>query len=320
MTFFALLTKEMRLRMRRERTIWVVVLYVMLMGLLSWFFIRNYNATYSYITNGTNDTGNYLYMLMTTIQLFLIVCITPAFTTTTINGEKEQQTYDLLLCSKISSFSLVAAKLTAALLNALLLMAAAIPLFSRVFFFGGVPIERMLNAIVIFIATTLLIGTFGLYCSTLMRRPSLSTAITYVAGLLWMILPIVITFLLLSASGLSLQNILQTLFQGNQNNSISTISNVPPVTLPLPSGLFIWNPVMALASTYSSPALNNSIIPATQFHNTHVDPWVAFTYLCLLASAIFFLLSMWASKPRSFYRQPREHAHNANPPELPETA
>jgi len=36
MTFFVLLTKEMRLRMRQERTVWVMIVYVLLLGSLGW--------------------------------------------------------------------------------------------------------------------------------------------------------------------------------------------------------------------------------------------------------------------------------------------
>ena len=39
MTFVALLTKELRLRLRRERTIWVIIIYLLVMGLLGFLFI-----------------------------------------------------------------------------------------------------------------------------------------------------------------------------------------------------------------------------------------------------------------------------------------
>ena len=34
MTFAALLTKELRLRLRRERSVWVIIVYLVVMGLL----------------------------------------------------------------------------------------------------------------------------------------------------------------------------------------------------------------------------------------------------------------------------------------------
>src|ERR1700716_910074 len=113
MIFMALLTKEMRLRMRRERTIWLIVGYILLLGFISWLFVNAYSGTN---TNGNwTGIGTNLYTFILIIQLLLIIFITPVFTATSINGEKERQTFDLLLCSRLSSSALVIGKLLAGL-------------------------------------------------------------------------------------------------------------------------------------------------------------------------------------------------------------
>src|SRR6266581_1891289 len=101
MTFAALLTKELRLRLRRERTIWVLITYLLVMTLLGFLFISRTNI---YNSNSVSTLGLGLYTLLVFVQLFLIMFITPAFTATSINGEKERQTFDLLLCSLLSAF------------------------------------------------------------------------------------------------------------------------------------------------------------------------------------------------------------------------
>src|SRR5579885_3517390 len=192
MTFLALLTKELRLRMRRERTIWVIIVYILLMGLLGWFFIgrfTDYNGFYN--SNGLSDTGVSLYVLLSMVQLLLIVFITPAFTATTVNGEKERQTYDLLLCSRLSAFSLVSGKLAAGLMNALV------------------------------------VGTFGLFCSTVFSRPAVSTAIAYMAGVIWLIIPLM---------GIAIDFIWASVRPASSPNQFPFI--------------LVWNPVEALISTY----------------------------------------------------------------------
>src|SRR6266852_9786341 len=187
MTFTALLTKELRLRLRRERSVWVIITYLLVMGLLGFGFLQRESA----FSNGyqgylLSQIGVQLYALLSFVQLFLIVFIAPAFTSTAINGEKERQTFDLLLCSKLSSFSLLAGKLIAGLVNVLLLIAASLPLFSLVYFFGGVAPGQVLSALVIFVMTTIAAGTFSLFCSTLFHRPTVSTAVAYTFIVLWM--------------------------------------------------------------------------------------------------------------------------------------
>src|SRR5256885_7269923 len=193
-TFVALLTKELRLRLRRERSIWIIIIYLLVMGLLGYIFI---SESGSYNGYQLSILGRELYTLLASVQLFLIMFITPAFTSTAINGERERQTYDLLLCSRLSSFSLISGKLVAGLANALLLIAASAPLFSLVFFFGGVSPTQVLTALLVFVVTTFLIGTFGLFCSTAFKRAAVSTSVAYMCGLLWLTIPLVIYFILL---------------------------------------------------------------------------------------------------------------------------
>jgi ABC-type transport system involved in multi-copper enzyme maturation permease subunit len=271
MTFLALLTKELRLRMRRERTIWVIIVYILLMGLLGWFFISSFNNGYGYSVYNLSNVGTQLYTLLAEVQLFLILFITPAFTATAVNGERERQTYDLLLCSRLSSFSLVSGKLVAGLANALLLIAASAPLFSLVFFFGGVSPAQVLTALLVFVVTTFMIGTFGLFCSTVFKRPAVSTAIAYMCGLLWLTMPLVIYFILLISNSLRF---------GPQQ--------------PL---LFIWNPIVALISTYS-PGTTGLIT----IGKLHMISWVAYSVLCVIATIVFFLLSMLTAKPHPLNR------------------
>ncbi len=201
MTFTALLIKELRLRLRRERFVWLIIIYLLVMGLLGFGFLQRANAfSGGYQGYLLSQIGAQLYALLSFIQLFLIVFIAPAFTATAINGEKERQTFDLLLCSKLSAFSLLAGKLIAGLVNALLLIAASIPLFSLVFFFGGVSPTQVLSTLVIFVMTAVVAGTFGLFCSTLLRRPTVSTAAAYTFCALWLFVYPVISILTLGSS------------------------------------------------------------------------------------------------------------------------
>ena len=275
MTFVALLTKELRLRLRRERTIWVIIIYLLVMGLLGFIFI---NQSGSYNAYSLSILGRELYTLLASVQLSLIIFITPAFTSTAINGEKERQTFDLLLCSQLSSFALIAGKLVAGLANALLLIAASVPLFSLVFFFGGVGPEEVFSALLVFVVTAILVGTFGLFCSTLLKRPPVSTAITYMFCMIWVLYPWLLSLLLAVTES----------FSG-----------------PWPSSfLFIGNPILALISTFTF--YGTFLLPATYpFFGIYVTPWISYTVINLLISIVFILLSIWLVKPNPIGRLSR---------------
>ncbi len=276
MTFFALLTKELRLRLRRERTMWVIIIYILLMGFMGWFYISRFSTVNGYGPFGLANTGISLYTLLSQLQLFLILFITPAFTATTINSEKERQTFDLLLCSRLTPFSLVTGKLLAGLANAFILIAAALPLFSMVFFFGGISPIQVIWALLVYIMTTIMIGSCGLFFSTILNRPAVSTAVTYMVGLVWLALPIVLYLILLAAGS-------------NPGTS------QPPT-------LFIWNPVVALLSTYTVGSAYYFPVGTA-----HISPWIGYIVLSMIASIIFIVLSMGTVRPRASVLQRSMH-------------
>ncbi len=278
MTFFALLTKELRLRLRRERTVWIIIAYVLLMGLLGWFIIGSFTTSSTYAPYSISQMGIYLYTLLSQVQLFLLMFITPAFTATSINGEKERQTFDLLLCSRLSSFSLISGKLVAGLMNALLLIAASIPLFSLVFFFGGISPVQLLEATLLFVLTAVMVGTCGLLFSSILARPAASTAITYAAGLVWLVTPLIIYFI------------------GQISRSFISNNNQPPL-------IFIWNPVIALVSTYPTGTFFTYTIGSW-----HIIAWQGYCILCIIATFIFFWLSMVTVRPNATNRPRRQTA------------
>jgi ABC-type transport system involved in multi-copper enzyme maturation permease subunit len=276
MTFAALLTKELRSRLRRERFVWVIIAYLLVLGLLGIGFLQRENALGGgYQGFLLSQIGAQLYALLSFVQLFLIVFIAPAFTSTSINGEKERQTYDLLLCSKLSAFSLLAGKLIAGLANVLLLIAASIPLFSLVFFFGGVAPTQILTTLLVFVMTALVVGTFGLFCSTILRRPTISTAVAYTFSVLWMFLYWIVYFL---AQG-------------------SSTFSTPRFTLS--QWLNVSNPISALNSTLSA---GQGGVTTFLLLRLHLAPWLAYTLVCLVVTIILFLLSAVFVKPNSLAR------------------
>ncbi len=262
--FQALLTKELRLRLRSEHTVWVLVAYIIIMSLLGWLIFEVYGNLSAY--SGNSETGVILYYALVILQLLFILCTTPAYTATSINGEKERQTFDLLLCSQLSAFSLILGKLVAGVANSLLLVIATMPVFSLVFFFGGISLIQFLGAFLVCGVTALLIASFGLFYSTVMRRPAVSTMATYVSCLIWLTLPIFIVAFLWPA--------LTTQYPSTNQDVL----------------LFVWNPFIAIMSM--SPNLN--ALPPFWLH---IPVWLVYITLSVCASLIFFLLSVRLVRP-----------------------
>ncbi|BCL80369.1 ABC transporter permease [Ktedonobacteria bacterium brp13] len=298
MTFVALLIKEMRLMTRRERTVWLMVGYIVLLGIIGWFELHSLGNT------DWSSIGTILYTTLLIIQFVLVLFVTPAFTTTMINGEKERQTFDMLLCSRLSPAALIGGKLLSGLINALLLIVSSIPLFSLVFFFGGISPLQAFEALLIFAATALFLATFGIFCSSLVSRPAVSTALAYIFVLLWCGLPLLF-YMLQLASGIA-------------NNGVAVVSSSGPglntvPAIPAPPFYLAWNPIVALFSTFS---VGTTWAGPYQILHLHIMVWQLYLFISVLVSALLFAASMLRIRPEQ--RRSRDKRYlNKKPVEKP---
>lgn len=276
MTFTALLVKELRTHLRRERAIWTVVAYLTILGLLGFVFLLRANAfSGGYRVYLLSQVGAQLFALLAFLQLLWVVFTAPAFTSTAVNGEKERQTYDLLICSRLNAFSLLSAKLIAGLANVLLLIAASLPLFSLVFFFGGVAPSQVLSLLVVYAMTALVAGTFGLCCSTLLKQPAVSTSVVYTFCVVWMFAYWIVYYIL----------------GGTSAANLSRIGWV--------QWLNAWNPIAAMNSVVNAGQSSAVTFTLGRLHLAH---WLAFTLISLVVTVTLFLLSSVFAKPDTLRR------------------
>ncbi|HLJ69042.1 MAG TPA: ABC transporter permease subunit [Chloroflexota bacterium] len=179
--FNSVVGKELRTRMRGWRSIAVVSAYMLVLGVIAIsFLVQEAGPT----AGQSSQIGVQLFQALAGVQLFLILFVTPASTAGAISGERQRQTWDLLLVTRLSTFGIVWGKLVAGLAFNVLLIFASLPLFSLVFLFGGVAPNDIVNLYIVFLATVLLLGTVSLFISALTRRLAAAMIISNVVALI----------------------------------------------------------------------------------------------------------------------------------------
>ncbi|NLC44017.1 MAG: ABC transporter permease [Clostridiales bacterium] len=177
------IVSEMKIKMRGWRTALSITAYLgvlLLIGFLYYLAFLEQSMYYSNSINARQQTGMQIYTVLAILQFALILLITPAQTAGTISSEREKQTLDLLLSTKMSSFGIVFGKLFSAMSFILLLIVTSIPLFSLVFLFGGVTPGDMIKLFLFYIITAFAVGSFGMFFSTLFKRTVTATVVTYI--------------------------------------------------------------------------------------------------------------------------------------------
>ncbi len=121
-----------------------------------------------------------LYVVLAAVQMALITLTVPALTAGSISGERERQTLDLLLVTKMSSFSIVMGKLLASLAFILLLIVGTLPVLSLVFYFGGIKISAVLLMVGFMLMTALMLGSISVFFSCIFKRTVVSIMLVYI--------------------------------------------------------------------------------------------------------------------------------------------
>src|SRR5215510_9751200 len=118
------LIKELRGRMRGARAFVLLTIYLLILSGVTLLFYAAIADVSASDLNAGRQIGKGLFLLIATVSLIEVCLITPALTAGGIAGEKERQTYDLLVSSLLSPWQIAWGKLGAALSFALLMILA----------------------------------------------------------------------------------------------------------------------------------------------------------------------------------------------------
>ncbi len=127
--------------------------------------------------------GQAIFVSLAFLEMAFISFVTPALTASTISGEVERRTYDMLFATPLRPGRILWGKVVTALSYIMLLIVASIPLSSLIFLFGGVAVHDMIQAIGLFIVVAVTYGMVGIFFSALTRRTAQATVLSYVVVL-----------------------------------------------------------------------------------------------------------------------------------------
>ena len=285
------LAKELRGRMRGPRAF--VVLSVYLLFLVGFTLLIYFLAKLAADTDPTTPIGKPVFLGLVAFQLGLVCFLAPSFTAGVISGERERQTYDLLMTTPLSLILIVASKLFAALAYVFLLIVAALPLLAISLFLGGVAPEEVVIAFLLLCTSALLFGTIGLCFSAWVRSTIGAAALAYGA----MLIPVV-ALPIVAATGFSF---LAAIISSN-NTTSPTIS---AAIYYLGGFILSLNPFIAGGLTEAIILSNKSLFfftltspfgggSGTVFA---IGPWIIYIVSSLLATVFFFLLALRLARP-----------------------
>ena len=122
-----------------------------------------------------------LYIFGAAIEFAMLLLIVPALTAGSVSGERERQTLNLLLTTRMTPADIVMGKLLSCLSTVFLLVVSSFPILALVFIYGGVTGKDIFLLLISFGSTALLAGSIGICCSSIFKRTTIATAVSYCA-------------------------------------------------------------------------------------------------------------------------------------------
>lgn len=282
------LSSELKVKMRSFKTILGIILYVGILIFIAslYYSIATQNNYYgARAVNANQEIGTTLYILVALFQFALIMVIAPAQTSGAISGERERQTLDLLLCTKMSAFEIIIGKLISSLAFILLLIISSLPLFSLVFLFGGITPGDIANLFLFYIIIAMVVGSISIFYSTIFKRTMVATVVTYVTIFAWYVLTLIIAAYLMS--------------KHYMNPSVSQ-QYIPKI--------LYFNPLFGLGDIISRQLGGSAqstfrglfgfrMNALGQLGSINVNPWVINTILMCIITAIMLVISSIRIRP-----------------------
>ena len=172
------LKNETKLAVRSFKFTVVIFFYVALLSAGA-LFIFNTNVKNAYFNGMNLESIIELYISMAVIQAVLLMFIVPSLTATAICSEREKQTLEVLLSTKMSTLSIISGKLMSSISRVIVLIICTMPIYSITFLIGGVNLGNILELSLFFIVTTIFVGSIGVFISTFIKTSKVATAIAY---------------------------------------------------------------------------------------------------------------------------------------------
>ncbi|MBO4591750.1 MAG: ABC transporter permease subunit [Eubacterium sp.] len=177
-----IIKKDLKVISRSMKFSWGLFAYIVALAIV--FFLTYSTFSYSYGRGSRNteiyEGFVYFFPVVGSVQLSIIGLIIPIITASSISGEKERKTMDVLLTTTITERQIILGKIGSAVVRVMTFIIASIPLVSVSFIMGGLSWIALFEYIFLAIIFAFMTGSIGILCSSICKKSITSIILSYV--------------------------------------------------------------------------------------------------------------------------------------------
>lgn len=171
--------KDVRVQSRSMKICWGVFAYELILAIvffLAMFIIQQESI---YYTNNIYSTLVWLYPVLAVTQFVILGVTVPVRTASAISGEKERQTFDIMMTTGMTPFSVIMGKVMTAIVQSMLFVIASMPIMALSFVIGGMSWSYLFWFFAIALLISLFSASIGILCSSICKRSVSAVIMSY---------------------------------------------------------------------------------------------------------------------------------------------
>lgn len=112
----------------------------------------------------------YLFPILVCTQAVILYIMIPIITASSVSGERERQTLDIMLTTPVKPVQIIIGKLATAIVQVFLFVFSSLPMISLAFLFGGIKWINIVYMLGIFLVISIFAGSIGVFCSSVFKK------------------------------------------------------------------------------------------------------------------------------------------------------
>lgn len=171
--------KDVRVQSRSMKISWGVFAYELILALVFFLAMVVIDQNTRYSSDNIYSKLVWLYPTLAVTQLVILGVVVPVRTASSISGEKERQTFDIMMTTDMTPFSIILGKVMTAIVQSMLFVVASMPIMALSFIIGGMSWSYLFWFLALALLASFFAASIGILCSSLCKKSISAVIMTY---------------------------------------------------------------------------------------------------------------------------------------------
>lgn len=187
-----ILKKELTIGSRSIKMPLAIFFYDALLALCSFVVLLVVRAQAFDGGNLNLNSLAYVFPILMCTQAVILYIMIPIITASSVSGERERQTLDIMLTTPVKPVQIIVGKLATAIAQVFLFVFSSLPMISLAFLFGGISWINIIYMLGIFLVISVFAGAIGIFCSSVFKKTLPAIIVSMVIELFFVFVTLIV--------------------------------------------------------------------------------------------------------------------------------